>query len=142
MPSARAARRAAVPLLRKHPSLHGDGAPRGAPRRRVQPADDDGEAGDDADTEDDDGQQSDHAPEYGADPPGCDKRGSAQPASATTSAKPLASPSTSAEGSLTDAGSRFTPMKHVPSCEISVIIAAHPGSGPNGYIAVIRAPAM
>ena len=33
-------------------------------------------------------------------------------------------------------------MQHVPSCEIRVSIAAQPGSGPNGYTRVIRAPAM
>lgn len=32
-------------------------------------------------------------------------------------------------------------MQQVPLCEISVIIAAQPGNGPNGYIRVICAPA-
>ena len=36
----------------------------------------------------------------------------------------------------------FMPMQHVPSCESRVIIGPHPGSGPNGYIPVIREPAM
>ncbi len=34
------------------------------------------------------------------------------------------------------------PMQHVPSCESMVISGPHPGSGPNGYIPVIREPAM
>ena len=33
-------------------------------------------------------------------------------------------------------------MQQVPSCESNVIMAAQPGSGPNGYIRVILAPAM
>ena len=33
-------------------------------------------------------------------------------------------------------------MQHVPSWESRVIVAATPGSGPNGYMCVIREPAM
>jgi len=44
-------------------------------------------------------------------------------------------------GSCTAVASRFMPIQQMPLCEISVIIAAQPGTGPNGYIRVIRAPA-
>jgi hypothetical protein len=33
-------------------------------------------------------------------------------------------------------------MQHMSSCDSSVIIAAHPGSGPNGNIRTMRDPAM
>ena len=59
-----------------------------------------------------------------------------------TSARPSRRPSTSTSGRVTAAGSVLIPMQHVPSCEIRVSIAAQPGSGPNGYMRVIRAPAM
>jgi len=39
-------------------------------------------------------------------------------------------------------GSRLMPMQHRSSCDSSVIIAAQPGSGPNGYMRTIRDPAM
>ena len=45
-------------------------------------------------------------------------------------------------GSVTAAESTLMPMQHWSSCESSVIIAAQPGSGPNGYIRTIRDPAM
>ena len=40
------------------------------------------------------------------------------------------------------AWSALTPMQHSPSWEIIVTITAEPGAGPNGYMRVIRAPAM
>ena len=44
-------------------------------------------------------------------------------------------------GSVIAAASVLIPMQQVPASEIRVIMAAQPGSGPDGYIRVILAPA-
>src|SRR6266568_559164 len=62
-------------------------------------------------------------------------------ASAITSSRPARRSSARPPGSVMAARSVLVPMQHSPLCEISVIIAAQPGSGPNGYIWVIRDPA-
>lgn len=68
--------------------------------------------------------------------------GRRQPARATTSSRPARRSATSPEGSVTAAESTLTPMQHWSSCEMSVIIAAQPGSGPNGNMRTMRDPAM
>ena len=50
--------------------------------------------------------------------------------------------SASPPGSVIAAVSVLVPMQQPSLCEIRVIIAAQPGSGPNGYMCVIRDPAM
>src|SRR6266567_4692992 len=62
-------------------------------------------------------------------------------ASAITSSRPAWRSSASPPGSVIAAVSVLTPMQHCSLCEIRVIIAAQPGSGPNGYMCVIRDPA-
>src|SRR5215475_10257534 len=64
-----------------------------------------------------------------------------QPRSATTSASPSRRSSARRPGSATAVVSVLIPMQQSPSCDSRVIIAAQPGSGPNGYMCVIREPA-
>jgi hypothetical protein len=63
-------------------------------------------------------------------------------ASFTTSSSPARRSSTSMPGSATASVSVLMPMQQSALCEMSVIIAAQPGSGPNGYMWVICEPAM
>src|SRR5258708_7891128 len=63
-------------------------------------------------------------------------------ASSATSASRARRSSAGPPGSVTASASVLIPMQQSPSCEMRVIIAAQPGSGPNGYIWVIREPAM
>src|SRR6516164_8495091 len=63
-------------------------------------------------------------------------------ASSTTSSRPARRSSASMPGSVTASVSVLMPMQQFPLCEMRVIIAAQPGSGPNGYMWVIREPAM
>src|SRR5215813_15093069 len=63
-------------------------------------------------------------------------------ASFTTSSSPARRSSASPPGSVTASVSVLMPMQQSPLCEMRVIIAAQPGSGPNGYMWVILDPAM
>src|SRR5262249_22725123 len=63
-------------------------------------------------------------------------------ASSTTSSSPARRSSATPPGSVTASESVLMPIQQSPLCEIRVIIAAHPGSGPNGYMWVMREPAM